>query len=576
MDGSSGGPAKPPSGGKRPAANPMKGAADMGRAAADTAANAARNGLQGLINGVAGIPGAVKNLGNALLGRTADAFGVSKTAAAAGIGVVGIFGSMSVVATVSQYQTMQNIYRQEGYVDECAQALYDESKVQGETTALEGDQMMYAEMMYGILANLGCSPQQCAGAISSMAAESALDPTAVEGIYSERYQIGPRKAVLFDGNSFTAEIENHFIWLQEHTSVHLSVSGYTGSDGRKTCGLGLLQYTGGAANGLMGMAEAAGKNWYDFDVQMAYMLSDQSGFGARVRKYMTLSQSAGSVEECADLWTQYVEMGGGAISDRMRESHNAQASDLLASLGSRHEALQSEYADVASDVQEMAGASFEAATAAKSSEVERLCGGVENGDGLDGIYDNTGMAKLMVMYSYQDYHSAEATATGGNPQRRGGTKLYQELRDKCSNSRLQNDPYWNSCDRGVATAVICSNADDNFCLGGCPCMLTYLIGSDKWESLGPIGQAASHLEPGDIIICSGHVLMYTSSELNSAEGGLGEMSSASYGERYPGMGSMREGYVASSRGYQVFRYTGSFDGTTGPDMSQITSPADHH
>lgn len=574
MDGSPGGAAKPPASGKKPRANPAGKALDFGKAAADTAANAAKNGLQGLLNGVAGVPGALKGFGSAVLGRTASSFGVSKAAAAAGIGVIGTFGGIGVATTISQYRDMDRIYRQEGYIDECEQALLDEARVQGETTSMEGDEMMYAEMMYGILANLGCDPKQCAGAVSSMAAESALDPTAVEGIYTERYQIGPRKAAIIDGNSFTPEIENHFHWLQEHTSVSLSVSGYTGTDGRKTCGIGLLQYTGGSANGLMAMAESAGKKWYDFDVQMAYMLSDQSGFGPRLKKYMELSQGK-SVVECADLWTQYVEMGGGGISDDMKASHNARADELLTALGNRHDALKSEYSEMASGVQELAGSNFEAATAARTSEVERLCGG-EGNTGLDGIYDNTGMAKLMTLFCYQDHHCAEATATGGNPQRRGGTKLYQELRDKAKGGSpaLSSDPYWNSCDRGVATAVICSGADANFCLGGCGNMMAYLIGSDKWERVGALTEVCDRMEPGDICIYSGHVWMYTSTELNSAEGGNGEVSSASYGERYPGMGSMRKHYFDES-GYQVFRYVGSFDDEA-VDMSSITSPADHH
>lgn len=575
MDGGPGGSPKPAGKPRRSRPNPVGKAKDMGKAAADTAANAAKNGMQGLVNGLAGVPGALKGFGNALLGKAASAFGVSRATAAAGIGLLGLFGGVGGVTMVSNYLDMERIYRQEGYIDDCAQAMYNESQVQGETVAMEGDEMMYAEMMYGILANLGFGNKQCAGAVSSMAAESALDPTAVEGIYSERYQIGPRKAVLFDGNTFTAEIENHFRWLQEHTSVHLSVSGYTGVDGRKTCGLGLLQYTGGSANGLMSMAEAAGKNWYDFDVQMAYMLSDQSGFGARLRKYKELSADK-DVETCADLWTQYVEMGGGSVSDNMLATHKARAKEIEQALGTRHDALQSEYASVASGVQDMAGSSFEAATVAKSSEVQRLCGG-GNGDnsGLDGVYDNTGMARLMTLYCYQDHHSAEATATGGNPQRRGGTKLYQELRDTSPCGRLKNDPYWNSCDRGVATAVICSGADDNFCLGGCGNMITYLVGSDKWELVGPLSQVADRLEPGDICIYRKHVIMYTGTELNSAEGGKGEISSASYGERYPGMGSMRQHYSNNSE-YRVFRYVGSFDGTMGSDLSKITAPADHH
>lgn len=581
MDDSTPSEVKPSGRGSKKSGNPLHKLRDAGAAAADTAANAAKKGLQQLIGGLTGMPGAAKALGSAVLGKTAQSFGVSKTTAGIGIGIIGIFGGLGAVTTIAQYQSAEQIYRQEGYVDDCAEALYNESQVQTETTDLEGDEMMYAEMMYGILANLGCSPVQCAGAISSMAAESGLDPTAVEGIYNEKYQIGPRKSLYVDGNTFTPAIEEHFAWLQAHTAKTLSVKGYTGVDGRKTCGLGLLQFTGGSANGVMAMAEAAGKMWYDFDVQMAYMMSDQSGFGPRVKKFKELSETATDPKVAADLWTQYVEMGGGAVASDTLETHRAKAEGILSELGRRHEALQSEYAEMASGVQEMAGSNFDTATANRSSEVEQMCGEGDDDNGLDGVYDNAGMAKLMTLYCYQDYKSAEATATGGNPQKRGGTKLYQELRDTSTNGRLNSDSYWNSCDRGVATAVICSGADDNFSLGGCRNMLAYMLGCDKWAEVGPLNDVSDRLEPGDICIHSnpakqhGHVIMYTSTELNSAEGGQGEISSASYGQRYPGMGTMREHYIGSDN-YTVFRYTGSFDGANATDLSALQSPIDHH
>lgn len=574
-------PEKKPSGGRKgSSSNPLLKARDVGAGLADSAMNAAKNGAQQMLGGIAGMPGAAKAMAGKAVGKVARSLGISQTAAGIGIAVVGLVGGAGTVVSVTNYNNTQRIYRQEGFVDGCAEAMYNESKVQGETTAMEGDEMMYAEMMYGILANLGCTPDQCAGAVSSMAAESGLDPTSVEGIYNERYQIGPKKALYVEGNKFTPAIEDHFNYLKQayaKSGISISVRGYTAENGQMTCGIGLLQYTGVGATGLMAMADTAGKNWYDFDVQMAYMMSDQSGFGARVRKFKEVSQGMGAVE-CADAWTKYVEMGGGSVKQSMLDSHRQKAAEVASTLGARHEALQSEYASVATDVQELAGANFGAATEARTNEVMLQCGS-EDGSGLDGVYDNTGMARLMTLYCYQDYHSSEATATGGNPQKRGGTKLYQELRDSLTGSALAGDSYWNSCDRGVATAVICSGADDNFNIGGCSNMLAYLLGSDKWAKVGALNDVYDQLEPGDICIYSrpghGHVIMYTGSELNSAEGGAGEISSASYGERYPGMGSMRQHYVGSDN-YTVFRYTGSFDGRFAVDLSTVKSPADHH
>lgn len=77
------------------------------------------------------------------------------------------------------------------------------------------------------------------------------------------------------------------------------------------------------------------------------------------------------------------------------------------------------------------------------------------------------------------------------------------------------DSYYASCDRGTCTAVRWSGADDDFPQGPCPTIITYLDKhSEKWEKIGSLGADVSwdDLEPGDIMVCSGHIGIFCGEE----------------------------------------------------------------
>jgi len=138
------------------------------------------------------------------------------------------------------------------------------------------------------------------------------------------------------------------------------------------------------------------------------------------------------------------------------------------------------------------------------------------------------------------------------------------------------DWIYQSCDRGVATAVVWSGADDNFPVGDTSAQDVYMsTHPELWKDLGLYDMLSEPLQPGDILVTTsqrrsearghyckhGHIWMYVGNEevQKKYPGNTGDMVHASYQERSPGIGEM--GNYGHNEGYKVYRYIGSYDGT---------------
>jgi hypothetical protein len=111
-----------------------------------------------------------------------------------------------------------------------------------------------------------------------------------------------------------------------------------------------------------------------------------------------------------------------------------------------------------------------------------------------------------------------------------------------------SDPYYSSCDRGVYTAVRASGADADFPLGNANSQLMYATASDKWENLGPVRSMdmLNSLEPGDLLLSSGHVMVFVGPDepLKKWSSGAGSLTDCTYAVVH----SSRSSELASSRG----------------------------
>lgn len=117
---------------------------------------------------------------------------------------------------------------------------------------------------------------------------------------------------------------------------------------------------------------------------------------------------------------------------------------------------------------------------------------------------NENLAEALVSYAHPsvEYGIPNTTENNGN-----GTDLYVAVHDAV----YSGDPWYQTCDRSVASAIRWSGTDDQFPPGGCIAQLEYLRssrGQEYWEDItGKVFQE-SDLQPGDIMIDEGHIFAY--------------------------------------------------------------------
>ena len=179
-------------------------------------------------------------------------------------------------------------------------------------------QQRNAEKIWALGKALGMTDAQCAGILGNMMVESGIDSTSVEGIFSEPYQIGSRKAPLFNGNDITPAMEVYttqtLFGVYAANGLGINQYAYRFSDGRYCAGLGLIQFTGPLAEALLKYAKQNNKLWYELDLQMAAVIGGSSATRARYQQFMNDKANAGSVYGATASWFGIMEMGaGGAL-----------------------------------------------------------------------------------------------------------------------------------------------------------------------------------------------------------------------------------------------------------------------
>ncbi|KQY91004.1 hypothetical protein ASD24_24730 [Paenibacillus sp. Root52] len=114
-----------------------------------------------------------------------------------------------------------------------------------------------AVKVWSVYERIGGSKEQTAAVLGNLQHESGLDPTGVETIYNEPFQIGPRKQTAM-GVGFNVSKIN-----AKYAAKYPAI---------KYVGIGLAQWTNGRNNLLVKYAQSHSSNWYDFDTQIKFML----------------------------------------------------------------------------------------------------------------------------------------------------------------------------------------------------------------------------------------------------------------------------------------------------------------
>lgn len=522
--------------------------------AVNSVSGAAVSGFRGLKNSWFGIKPIGQGISNGV-GKAAGFLNISKKAMSVILAVTMLGGAGAGTIAIVNNQQTNLIIRQEDYFDDCGEELEDAKKAFA--TTMLGDpnvmQQENAEKMWAFGKAMGMTDEQCAGMIGNMMTESGLDPTSVEAIFSEPYQIGPRKGPLFNGNWITAAMNTYALSLPgiyARSNISINIEAYKFSTGEYCAGLGLIGFTGPLAEELLNFAEANGKNWYDLDVQVAAIIGGSDASRARLQQFISDTGNAGSVYGATGSWFGIMERGLGAptFSGIGFESRLQNAQDWYARLSPNSSSIAAKWKDFADSVISMAGTVAGAATGKHAQELEEECHEQEPAP------DNGTLADAAVAYAYENYDLGR-----GND----GTQLYRAVHD----AMYPGDPWYQSCDRGVACAVVWSGADDDFPAGATGTQLNYMRSHpEKWKELGPLSSCVDSLEPGDILITDpdGHIVMYVGNEAvrKKYPNSDATIVSASLNTRSPGCGSEGASYYVTGDGryYVAFRYVGSYDG----------------
>ena len=395
-------------------------------------------------------------------GASVSAFTGGAISPAAGTGVVAGGGALSTVVTIAMIgqvvSPMSNPAVLGGDEQECTVSMADMSI--GDAALVDGDMEQDAKNIYGILSGLGMPDENIAGILGNFEVESGLDPTAVERVPitgDEYHRIGEQKQA--------AEKENF--------------------EGR---GIGVGQWTADRNVALRKYAEEKGGNWYDLEIQIAFMISDDGG-AALVREMIEGTNEGADNPKMASRfflqnWERPADMATGGQNDITRGENASKWFAKMSGWSADKDAAESVLALTDTEIK---GANRKSV---RQQMVECDTGAGSNSGG------NSDIAEAFATYAFPKYDMA-----AGND----GTYMYLWLHDE-----IFGGNQYASCDNGSATAIRWSGSDDSFPQQNSDMQLEYAATEkEKWEEVEGWDQSSTDgLEPGDVLITKGHIGIY--------------------------------------------------------------------
>lgn len=316
--------------------------------------------VQGIVQAISGFIQGVVNVGAQVANFIASAL-----VFASGIGLV-----VGAISVANGNNSTTDAIKSDGDVISCAVSDSKTSDAASLTSAVGDVSQMQkdnAEKIYSVMHEIGYDDNFIAGVLGNFQIESGIDPTSIETIYTEPYQIGPRKKHAIEVGYDVMRID------ASYGSKYPAI---------KTVGRGLGQWTNERGDLLIMYAKKLQKDWFDAGVQLAFMI------GADTRKdYMKsrIHQKMSVEEATSDFLVQWEGNPGDKVGQRTAQAKfwRAQIKDFQ---------VQKEYADsiVNSMDMDMADLNHSLALSASRSEKADACV-TEDDEAMDEQLDNTGV-----------------------------------------------------------------------------------------------------------------------------------------------------------------------------------------
>lgn len=475
-----------------------------------------------VVAGAKAIGGFAMGVGGAIAAATGGAITAAAGAVITGVATVATVAVAATGVVTAGSNSAEETAQRDGAIIDCGPAMrstINEINEGGGGADNSAQAEANAEKVYSIFAGMGMPDENIAGILGNWDHESGVDPTSVETIFDEPYTIGPDKQAAWDSGWDIDAVDP--VYGAKFPRID-------------QMGVGLGQWTNSRNTLLMDYAEKVDRNWYELETQLGFMVSDDAPVRVDYIKEM-IATPAGSPEAATRNFMREWEV----ISDDSTGARISAANSYFSKMG-QWEADE----DLADSILEQSGGSAGSANETAVSAAQNKCLTETAGQRAD----NSTMAMAMASYAY---------ATTAEGEGNDGTQLYQDLHDAI----FPGDPWYMSCDRGVAVAVRWSGTDDNYPAGPVSRQLDYLASSDKWDEVTDWGGDPENLQPGDVLLRNdssvGHTVMYLGNEaVQQVHGDAAEpgsvIASASLDTRSPGVGTWYTGDTGLET-YTVYR-----------------------
>ena len=368
--------------------------------------------------------------------------------------------------------------------------------------AFEKGQLENARKIYSLFKKLGLPDTNIAGILGNFELEGMVDPTTVEKQselikMQEYFTPGIHKSEIFSSKNNYENLHKYgekVLKSYYGASFNINQSGYVAEDGKVWPGIGMGQFTGPRAKLLVDSADKfnSGK-WWELEFQLAHMITvDYKSDWVR-----NWTKAEPTPEAAATVFNRVWE--GNTLANAQRGAYASRWMSKIQEFTLDHSFADSVLA--MADVNDSAASNL-----AQSSALENCSStsyGVGNGDIVEGA--------VSITWPYRN------ESIGNN-----GTELYRTLFPIIFPGDLQ---VWGprSCDRVVATVVRWVGADDEFTPYGCINQMAYLRAHpEKFEYIGTTVSDYDKMQPGDILIRSGHIMIYVGREALDKQFGAGK------------------------------------------------------